>query len=36
MWSPRVLYALVCAWVVLEIVSIASGYFSVVGQLLEE
>jgi len=36
MWSPRVLYALVCAWVVLEIVSIASGYFSVLGQLLEE
>lgn len=36
MWSPRMLYVLVCAWVVVEIVSIASGYFSMLGEWLGE
>lgn len=36
MWCPRVLYGLVSAWVALEILSIATSYLSVVGDLLGE
>jgi len=35
-WSPRFFYALVSVWVVVEILSIASGYLSLLGRLLDE
>jgi type II secretory pathway component PulF len=35
-WCPKILYGLVSAWVVLEIISVATGYMTALGGLLDE